>query len=104
MQKRTGVLMVVFVLAVLGLAFYSSRDSGVGERQAVTQCEGFADKRLKAPASADYNLAASETGDGWLVTGTVDSENSFGAKIRSSVRCVLHFEGSTAYLDDIAIG
>src|SRR5690349_16527224 len=45
-------------------------------------CEGFVDKRLKAPATADYDLSATKSGGKWEVVGTVDSENSFGAKIR----------------------
>lgn len=71
--------------------------------EAEAQCEGFTDTRLKSPATADYDLTATETAESWSVTGTVDSENGFGAMIRSSVTCVLHFEGDTAHLDDIAI-
>lgn len=71
--------------------------------EAKSQCEGFVDQRLKAPADADYDLEAAQDGTTWTVTGTVDSENSFGARIRSNVRCVLHFVGDTAYLDDISV-
>jgi hypothetical protein len=96
---------IAFVVAVLAFALYSSgQDEGPdNEREAVAQCEGFADKRLKAPASADYDLTATESGGSWTVTGTVDAENSFGAQIRNDVTCKLHFEGDTAYLDDIKI-
>lgn len=73
-------------------------------REAVAQCEGFADKRLKSPATAEYELNASETGGSWTVVGTVDSQNGFGALVRSDVTCVLHFEDDMAYLDDISIG
>lgn len=71
--------------------------------EAKSQCEGFADKRLKAPATADYELDASDVDGSWTVVGTVDSENSFGAKVRSDVRCVIHFEGERAYLDEISV-
>lgn len=94
---------VVFVVAVLGIAAYSAQGDDGGEREAVSQCEAFADKRLKAPATADYDLAATQRGDGWEVVGTVDSENGFGAKVRSEVRCEVRFEGDTAYLDSIAV-
>lgn len=73
------------------------------ESEARAQCEGFVDQRIKAPATADYNLTATRKGDGWEVVGTVDSENGFGAKVRSEVRCEVHFEGDTAYLDSIAV-
>jgi len=39
-----------------------------------------------------------------MVTGTVDSENSFGALVRNDIMCAIHFEGDTAHLDDISIG
>lgn len=71
--------------------------------EAEAQCKGFADKRLKAPATADYELTASQSTGQWTVTGTVDAENGFGAKVRSDVMCELHFEGDTAHLDNIAI-
>lgn len=74
------------------------------EVEARSQCEGFVDKRLKAPATADYDLDATQIGEEWHVSGTVDSENGFGALVRSRVRCVLHFTGDTAYLDDIWVG
>lgn len=97
---------VAFVVAVVAFAFAAGKvDGGAGdEREAITQCEGFADQRLKAPATAEYNLAATENGAGWNVTGTVDSENGFGAKVRSDVVCQLHFDGDTAYLDQISVG
>lgn len=62
--------------------------SAPGARDA---CEQFVDKRLKSPGSADYNLVATQDGTLWTVTGTVDSENSFGASLRSTVRCSLRY-------------
>lgn len=91
------------VVAIVAFAFFAGRSDGTGETEAVTQCEGFADKRLKAPATAEYDLTASRAGEGWVIVGTVDSENGFGAKIRNAVRCEIHFAGDAAYLDDIAI-
>lgn len=82
-------------------------DSGYdpnNEREAIAQCEGFADKRLKAPADADYDLSAKEASGGWVVTGTVDSPNSFGANVRADVECELHFENDLAVLDNITVG
>lgn len=101
---KQAVLGLAVIAAVALLALFSSRDSGPdNEREAVAQCEGFADDRLKAPAGAEYELDATQVGDSWTVIGTVDSENSFGSQVRSDVTCVLHFEGETAYLDDISI-
>lgn len=99
------------VLLVAGAIYGYVTDSPKSEQdyrgdsnEAVAQCEGFADKRLKAPATADYDLTASQSGESWTVVGVVDSENGFGANVRSDVRCVLHFEDDLAVLDDITIG
>lgn len=87
------------LLTACGSAPYDPNNASEAE----AQCEGFADSRLKSPATADYDLAATGDAGGWTVTGTVDSENGFGANVRSAVRCELHFVGDTAHLDDIAI-
>lgn len=46
------------------------------------------ERLLKAPASAQFGEAsAARKGDSWLVVGTVDSQNGFGAMIRSEYLC-----------------
>lgn len=65
--------------------------SGPGVKRA---CKEFVDKRLKSPGSADYNLTATNVGTRWTVVGTVDSENSFGASLRSRVECVMESGGA----------
>lgn len=101
-MKIRGMASVAAVLLVVGCS--SEPYDPNNEAEAEAQCEGFADKRLKAPADANYELAAEESEGSWTVIGTVDSQNSFGANVRSNVRCVLHFEGDTAHLDDISVG
>lgn len=101
---RNAIGGLVLLTALLASGCSNEPYDANNEREAKAQCEGFADKRLKAPADADYELSATQSNGSWTVTGTVDSENSFGAKVRSDVKCVLHFQGSTAYLDDISIG
>lgn len=109
-SKRLGlwiagglVLVALPATALVTTAIGGSVSPAGNGREAVAQCEGFADSRLKSPASADYDLSASQSGETWTVSGTVDSQNGFGALVRSNVTCVLHFEDDTAYLDDIAI-
>ena len=58
------------------------------------QCRGFMEKTLKAPATAkfqNYNefTARQEASGSYLVRGYVDSQNSYGAMIRTSFRCQL---------------
>jgi hypothetical protein len=94
---------VVIPLLALGACSSEPYDPD-NEFEAEAQCESFVEDRLKSPSTAEFDLSASPAGSGWLVTGTVDSQNGFGAMIRGSVRCELHFEGDTARLDDISIG
>lgn len=57
-------------------------------------------ERLKSPATAEIsNVQTSQFVSGvWSVTGTVDSENSFGAMIRSTFKCHVRVEGGTPTL------
>lgn len=85
-------IVVAFVAMAMGCQALTEggpdEGSAPGARDA---CEQFVDKRLKSPGSADYNLVATQDGTLWTVTGTVDSENSFGASLRSTVRCSLRY-------------
>ena len=74
-----------------------------GEVEAIRQCEGFAGKRLKSPASAEYDLTATRDGGQWVVTGTVDSQNGFGAMIRSNVECRITLTDDLATLEAITV-
>lgn len=55
--------------------------------------EDFIAKRLKAPASAKYDLDVSGGPTRFTVSGTVDAENSFGAMLRSNVTCIVEDAG-----------
>lgn len=68
---------------------------GNSDVAAIYACEGAVAQNLKSPASADFNSSASGGGP-WVVQGTVDSENSFGALLRSSFECSVTIrDGST---------
>ena len=59
-------------------------------------CKDFVRDRLKAPSTADFT-SVSHTGSAptWTVTGTVDADNSFGAKLRMTFTCVVRDDGDT---------
>lgn len=64
--------------------------------------------RLKAPSPAsfpDQKFDASKYTDGsWRITGAVDAENSFGAKLRNRFSVVLHETGDgKATVDSVTI-
>jgi hypothetical protein len=51
--------------------------------------------KLKAPSTAEFsNESVSGSGNSWNVSGSVDSQNSFGAKIRSSYTCSIAYSPS----------
>lgn len=58
-------------------------------------CRGMVQDKLKAPSTADFsNESVARSGAGWNVAGTVDSQNSFGAKVRSSYSCSITYSQS----------
>lgn len=62
--------------------------------------EDFIPKRLKAPTTAAFSgVSVTTAGDTYTVTGSVDSQNSFGAQIRSSFSCVMHPNGDRWVLE-----
>jgi hypothetical protein len=100
--KKTGGLGAVIAFAVVFLClggfalkavFGGDRASSTGD--AVVACEGFVKDRLKAPSSAKFSGEdAQQSGSVYTVTGAVDSQNSFGALLRSSYTCVVEDSGS----------
>lgn len=76
-------------------------------------CKGFVKERLKAPSTAKFRDFYQDDGevqvdrntDGtYTVTSTVDAQNSFGAKLRSTFTCTVHPTGKDTWLlDDISI-
>ena len=58
-------------------------------------CRQFVEDRLKAPATADFcnETVTALDGDRFRVAGSVDSENSFGATLRTEYSCALRYDG-----------
>ena len=102
-------LLLLMSLMVAGLFLPSTKNKQQNSpTQAWTLCEQFVSDRLKAPSTADFSgySETTITGSGlgpWKVSGYVDSQNSFGAKLRSRYSCVFTYEGETAHLQDISI-
>jgi hypothetical protein len=79
--------------------------------EAYTMAETFVKRHLKAPATAQFPwITDSEVtiqqlpGNQWRVSAYVDSENSFGAKIRSQYDCTMKWAGGDRWqLQDINI-
>lgn len=82
---------VVGLLVVVGgaSALAGSGGSEPDKYGAQVACEDRVRTLLKAPSSADFSgvVTASSGHNAWNVTGSVDSENSFGAAIRGAFTC-----------------
>lgn len=91
---------IVVVLVVVGICIAGShKDNGGG---AIVACHGFVEDQLKSPGSANYS-GENLTHDGsiYTLTGSVDSDNSFGAPIRNDFTCVVDKSGSDWTLDSL---
>jgi len=87
------------------------------ESYAYVHCKYNVEQRLKSPSTADFGsinqTAISQLRKGmrgkkheiqYLVTGYVDSQNSFGAMLRSTYRCKITGQtGGKWYVNDISI-
>lgn len=95
-----GLLTVGFAIFV-AVAFWFGNDT----RSAQETCHHFVKDDLKSPGSArfeKYNDAkVSIEGETRTVEGFVDSENGFGALLRTHYRCVIRDEGDSYTLVDL---
>jgi hypothetical protein len=92
-KSKTPVL-VVIVGIVLGLLCwgvvsgkFASKPKPDGSG-ATAVCRTFVKRQLKAPSTAEFSGETVRTdGPGWLVSGFVDAQNSFGAALRRHYSC-----------------
>lgn len=79
-----------------------------GEGGAYQACERAVESSLKAPGTADFSgpLGSDITanGDTYKVSGYVDSENGFGANLRSNFTCTVRDTGDNWDLVDLNVG
>lgn len=74
-----------------------------GQYEAQYMCEEFIKDKLKSPGSADFQRPTSTSAgaDTWKVSGTVDSQNSFGGVVRNSYVCTVRGSDGNATLVDL---
>ena len=92
-----GILAVFAVLAFIGSV--TGGDSGddpeTQKYGAESACKDWVKDQLKAPSTADFNDVTASGSGPWTVVGSVDAENSFGAKLRNRWTCTIRLEGDT---------
>lgn len=92
-------LIMILGLSTCAASLLSDKPTSTGDDPATQRmgaqsaCESMVKDRLKAPATADFTGVTTTGAGPWTTTGSVDSQNSFGAQIRSSFRCELRLEG-----------
>lgn len=81
-----GFVVIVIIIATISGATHGG-SSGPNMDLAVVTCQDIVKDNLKAPATASFPRVPAVSGD--TITGEVDSENSFGAKLRASFQCTV---------------
>lgn len=94
-----GVAALVIILAMIVIwliNIFGGEDSPKGgSGYAVVACKNLVKNQLKAPSTAKFSeTTASGSGASWQSSGVVDSQNSFGAMIRTPFTCQLTYNES----------
>jgi hypothetical protein len=99
---------VALLLVLVALGAFGGGDDASGPNESAKRAdaervckEKFIADRLKAPSTAEYDLDVSGGPVTYTVQGTVDSENGFGAMLRSDVTCVVRDDGDKWTLESL---
>jgi hypothetical protein len=97
---KSGLAVIVILVGVVALSvmfntFIDSENESYDPNwsaEAIAQCEELVVQNLKSPSTAKFDTGA--TGGGtWIVTGTVDSEDSFGGTLQATFQCTVVIKG-----------
>lgn len=76
-----------------GAAPTTTVDPNVAPQSAIDSCHRAVESQLTSPGSAQYDAGAppqqEPQGPSWHIRGNVDSQNGFGALVRSNYDCVV---------------
>lgn len=83
---------VIAVLCGIGMSGGHGSSGGgqdAANADATQACQKFVKRDLKSPASAKFSgIGVAHVGSTYTVSGSVDSQNSFGAMLRNDFACV----------------
>ncbi|MDK8504975.1 hypothetical protein [Corynebacterium accolens] len=97
-MKKTTLTLSLTALALTTAACMAEVDqiNGMTIDEAIDDCQSRITKKLTSPASADFadkdelDIQKKENdGEYWQIRGYVDSDNKFGASLRSSWYCTV---------------
>ncbi|ALJ19514.1 DUF2510 domain-containing protein [Microbacterium sp. No. 7] len=103
--KKTGcggcLIVLLILVALVGVGTWFSTQAanrekaatdGLDDGEAIVHCQAAVKKQLRSPSTADFPFleasAAYIDGD-WIAQGVVDSQNGFGATVRSDYQCTI---------------
>lgn len=101
-KKIIMLVVILFVGVGVVLSIMTSGSKGskktakLDEWSAQVACEQAVSERLKSPSSADFSgWTRTDNGNNtFAITGYVDAQNSFGAKVRTQFRCTVRDNGN----------
>lgn len=95
-MRTWGVVAAILLVPLVGCSTSDGPEKDEGDEYSAQYiCEEFVKDRLKSPATADFSDEdRSRSGPRtWVVSGSVDSENGFGAMIRNTFTCKVRYTG-----------
>lgn len=114
--KRAGLAGLLLLIIVVSVVLIFSSNSGTkapkpehSKAAAWTMMEEFVKARLKSPASAKFPWYSEDLvkdlGNGrYVISAYVDSQNSFGAMLRTNFVCTVKYIGNDKWeLEDLKI-
>ena len=118
-KKNYGYIFWIIIIAVIAVITFisnlkeddssSSSFSSTNKFMAYSYAEDFVKKQLKSPSTAKFPRAVEERNGHIIILGNnryainswVDSQNSFGATIRTRFSCIIIFEGDVVRCEDL---
>jgi hypothetical protein len=112
--SKTPLVLILLIVLVCIIGFALTQNSGGGESKpdgttAFYMCQTFVERRLKAPKTADFASKGDSSildlgSETYKITSYVDSQNSFGALVRTKYFCKVHYKGDDQWqLQDLVI-
>ena len=100
-----GIILFFCLMAIIMSAVIGGKGEDVGDEAGIlTQCQLMMERRLVAPSTAKFSPLRDTTiwktnqpGDNWGVLGYVDSQNRFGATVRTHYLCIMRYDGDNRW-------
>ena len=108
---KNGSLIIVFLILLFSCISESGGDkprTSLSNYEAKLIAEGVVKQNLKSPSTAEFSGVGetemrSNSPNNWTIIGHVDSQNGFGAMIRSQYECTVYLSGQDILYKDLKI-